>query len=176
MIINNYLGDELKVFKWVLLGMLAFILVGCIKYAPPNIESVSYTSTLSNPNIGYIEFQSKDLLRRTSRLSVNIEYTSKTDLYDTKTIHVSNIPNNNGVVQIYVPKIDDAKFESVDLIIDYGTIRVFNTTINTTSEGFKDLKKGVPTELSDNGKIITITSELTASGSYSAVMLRQIIK
>jgi hypothetical protein len=163
--------------KWILLGVVSFILVGCIKIAPKNYDTMSYESTLNQPNIGYIEYQSSDLLgQHVTQVSVNINYLGNKGPYDTKYIHVSKALPENGTLRIYIPKVKDAKFDDVDLNIEYGTIRVFGKTINPLPANYNRLNKGSPTTLSDNGNKVTITSELTEPGSYSATMLRSIRK
>ncbi|MFI8417953.1 hypothetical protein ACQKDS_15580 [Serratia sp. NPDC078593] len=170
----------MKVIKRISFGVILLSLVslaGCMLITRSNFYDIPYESTLNSKNIGYIDYQSSDLLNQhIPFINANIIYTGNKGPYDRKQVSISNLQPKDDSVRIYVPYVKGAKFEQVDLNFDYGTVRLFSTPLDTDSASHKRLVKGIPTELTDNGKKITITSEITASEPYSASMLRRIKK
>jgi hypothetical protein len=158
---------------------VVFSLTGCVNKSTAfsDTDSISYESTRSSKNIGYVDYQSSDLLNHiTYPVIVTASYTGNKGPYDIRKIQITNVQPKNGYIRIYLPDFKDERFDQIDLVVDYGTVRLLGASPNTESSFWKRLDRGLPTELSDKENKITITSEITAPGSYSASMLKRIIK
>ncbi len=178
MIIHYKKEEKLKIVKYTLLITIACVLTGCLNRPFfSNLKSMSYESTLTSPNIGYVDFQSDELFKYpSSQVFVVATYINDNNLYDQKRIEITNVKLENGSVRIFIPVLkSEHSFSNLDLIVDYGTVRVIRFP-HLPESTWKSLSRGLPIELSDNGQKIIITSEITAPGSYSATMLRRIIQ
>lgn len=166
----------MRVSKKILLTSVFFIIAGCVNTSGSfsNIDTVTYESTLSSYNIGYIDFYSIDLLNNTDRIYVNLEYIGKNGLIDTHNVQITNVQRKNGSVRIYIPSRNGERFNQADLIVDYGTIRVISNPIN--SPDWKYLEKGQSTVITSQNKKVTVTSEISLPGTYFASLLKSIRK
>jgi hypothetical protein len=154
-------------------------MTGCINTSAlySNTDSITYESTLSSQSIGYIDYQSSDLLNNIpSPVIVNISYTGKNAPFDKKDVQITNVIPENGRVRIYIPALEDERFEQMDLIVNFGTVRVTGVSFNGPTPEWKRLNRGLPTEITRQAKKITITSEITTPGTYSATLLKRIKK
>lgn len=169
----------MRLSKYILIASVVFTLAGCSSTSTlfSNNESITYESTLSSPNIGYIDYQSSDLLNGITRsLFVNVTYIGKNGPFDIKNIEITNVKPKNGSVRLYIPAFEDERFDQIDLIVDFGTVRVIGAPINGPAPEWKRLDRGQPIELTSLDKKIKITSGITVPGTYSANLLKYIKK
>ncbi|RXJ10760.1 hypothetical protein [Lelliottia nimipressuralis] len=169
----------MKVYKFISCASIILFLVGCANVISPrsNDDAITYESALSSPNIGYIDYQSSDLLNNmTQPLFVNVSYVGKNGPFDIKKIEIKDVQPKDGHVRIYIPYFKDKRFEQLDLIADFGTVRVIGMDFNGAASDFKRLDRGRPTEVTLQNEKVIITSGITLPATYSATLLKKIIK
>ncbi|ANR78886.1 hypothetical protein BBB57_11825 [Kosakonia sacchari] len=169
----------MTLFKYITVASVVFVLVGCVNSSSldSNNESRNYESTLSSESIGFIDFQSSELLSDINHpLYVDVSYTGKNGPFDIKKVEIKNVQPKNGYVRIFIPAFKDEYFEQLDLIVDFGTVRVIGVALNGPAPEWERLDRGQPTEVTLQNKKITITSGITLPGIYSATLLKKIIK
>lgn len=169
----------MKVCNFISLASAVFFLTGCVNMSSlgSSYESMTYESTVSSPNIGYIDYQSSDLLNNFNReLFVIVSYLGENGAFDTEKTVITHVHPKNGYLRIYIPFLKKERFDTVDLNIDFGTVRVISSPLNGAESEFKRLDRGKPIELTLENKKITITSGITLPGTYSAILLKNIKK
>ncbi|MCP1105975.1 hypothetical protein BHU62_20895 [Serratia marcescens] len=169
----------MKMNKVILIGFVALMLAGCgdrFSFISGFVEK-DYTATKIAPTLGYIDYQSSELLGGDREpIYVILTYNSNKELYKQRKISVQDVHPDRGALRLYVPAIEGMKFETMDINLEYGTIRVVNGDSGPESNMRKRLERGVSRELVDKGKKVSIKSGMVDAGPYYGLMLRAIRK
>ncbi|WP_124014439.1 hypothetical protein [Serratia sp. FGI94] len=163
----------MKRINVIIIGFISLALVGCAINSG-YIEK-NYQATMVAPSLGYVDIQSEDLFSdENSAIYVTITYHSNSERFKQRKIYVKNVRPGAGGIRLYAPVINGMTFESMDISLDYGTIRVLRGGNYPESAMAKRLERGVSKELMDKGTKISIKSQMMDSGSYYGLMLRSI--
>ncbi|WP_411749444.1 hypothetical protein [Serratia marcescens] len=169
----------MKMNKSMLIGFAALMLAGCsdrFAFMSGFVEK-DYAATKIAPTLGYIDYQSSDLLGGEKEpIYVTLTYNSNKELYKQRKFSVQDVHPDKGSLRLYVPAIEGMKFEMMDIHLEYGTIRVVNGGSGPESNMNKRLERGVSRDLVDKGNKVSIKSEMIDAEPYYGLMLRAIRK